>query len=193
MEYLSISLCHLWFLSLVSYNYLCTVLLSPFQFSHSVMSNSLWPHEAQHISLPSPSPTPGVHPHMSIESVMPSNHLILCHPLLLLPSIIPSIRVFSSELALHIRWLGTEASASASVFLMKILGWFPLGLTGWISLQSKYSQVSSPASQFKNISSFALSQLPHPYMTTGKTIVWLCRPLSEQWCLCFLICYLSFS
>ena len=57
---------------------------------------------------------------MSIEPVMPFNHLILCRPLLLLPSIFPSIRVFSSELALRIRWQSTGASASASVFLMNI-------------------------------------------------------------------------
>ena len=74
------------------------------QFSHSVMSDSLWPHELQHARPPGPSPTPGVYPNSSIESVMPSNHLILCHPLLLLPSIFPSIKVFSNESALCIRW-----------------------------------------------------------------------------------------
>ena len=68
------------------------------------MSNSLRPHELQH-ALPScPSPIPGVHPNPSIKSVMPSNHLILYHPLLLLPSIFLSIRVFSNESALRIRW-----------------------------------------------------------------------------------------
>ena len=74
---------------------------------------------------------------MSIESVMPSNHLILCCPLSLLPSIFPSTRVFSNESALHIRWPEIGASASASVLLMNIQGWFPLGLTGLISLLSK--------------------------------------------------------
>ena len=74
---------------------------------------------------------------VSIESVTPSNHLILCHPLLLLPSIFPSIRVFSSKLALHIRWPKYGASALASVFPVNIQGWFPLGLTSLISLQSK--------------------------------------------------------
>ena len=68
------------------------------------MSNSLWPHEPQHTRPPCPSPTPGVYPNTSIESVTPSNHLILCHPLLLSPSVFPSIRVFSNESALHIRW-----------------------------------------------------------------------------------------
>ena len=71
---------------------------------------------------------------MSIKSVMPSNHLILCHPLLL-PSIFPSIRVISSELILDIRWPGVGVLASA--LPMNIQDWFPLGLTGWISLQSK--------------------------------------------------------
>ena len=75
---------------------------------------------------------------MSIESVMPSNHLILCHPLLLLPSIFSSIRGFSNELALCIKWLQSiESSPSASAFPMNIQVCFPLGLTGLISLQSK--------------------------------------------------------
>ena len=79
---------------------------------------------------------------MSIESVMPYNHLILCCPLLLLPSIFPSIRIFSSESLVGIRWwnywsfsfIRTEYS---SVLPMNIQDWFPLGLTGWISLQPK--------------------------------------------------------
>ena len=72
---------------------------------------------------------------MSIEPVMPSNHLILCHPLLLLPSIFPSIRVFYNESALCIRW---PKYWSFSISLSNdIQGWFPLGWTGWISLLSK--------------------------------------------------------
>ena len=74
---------------------------------------------------------------MSIESEMPPNHLILCRPLLLLPSIFPSIRDFSNESAVHIRWRNTGVSASASVLPTSIQGWFPVRLTGWISLQSK--------------------------------------------------------
>ena len=74
---------------------------------------------------------------ISIESVMPSNHLILCLPLLLLPSIFPSIRVFSKELVLCIRWTNIGDWASASVLPMNIQDWFPLGWTVWISLQSK--------------------------------------------------------
>ena len=75
---------------------------------------------------------------MSIKSVMPSNHLILSHPLLLLPSIFPSIRVFSSESVLHIMWPKYwNFSFSTSVLPTNIQDWFSLGLTGWIPLQSK--------------------------------------------------------
>ena len=79
---------------------------SSVQFSHSVVSSSLRPHELQHTRPPCPSPTPGVHSDLrpSIESVMPSSHLILCHPLFLLPPIPPSIRVFPNESNLCMRW-----------------------------------------------------------------------------------------
>ena len=96
---------------------------SSVQFTFSVMFNCLWPHESQHARSPCPSPSPRVHSNscpsspwcypaissqsllklISIESVVSSNHLILCHPLLP-PSIFPSIRVFSNEPALHTRW-----------------------------------------------------------------------------------------
>ena len=105
-------------------------------FSHSVMSDSLatpWTvaHQASLFFTISLS----LLKLMSIEPVMPSSHLLLCHSLLLLPSIFPSIRVFSNELALCIRWsaywsFSTSSSNDCS-------GWFPLGLTGLISLQSK--------------------------------------------------------
>ena len=75
------------------------------QISHSVMSDSLRPHESQHARPPCPTPTPGVHSRLaSIESVMPSSHLILCGPLLLLPPIPPCIKVFSNESSLRMRW-----------------------------------------------------------------------------------------
>ena len=73
---------------------------------------------------------------MSIELVMPSNHLILCRPLLLLPSIFPSIRVFSNKSALHNRWPSIGVSASTSVLPMNTQDCSPLGWTAWISLQS---------------------------------------------------------
>ena len=74
---------------------------------------------------------------MSIESVMPSSHLILCYPLLLLTSIFPSIRVFSKKLAICIRWPSIGASASASILPKSIQSWFSLGFTGLIFLLSK--------------------------------------------------------
>ena len=106
---------------------------------------------------------------MSIKLVMSSNHLILCRPLFLLPSIFPS---FGSLLMSQFFTSGGQSigvSASASVLPMNIWDWFPLGWTGWISLQSKgLSRV------FKALilwcSSFFIVRLSHPYMTTGKTI-----------------------
>ena len=79
---------------------------------------------------------------MPLVPVMPSSHFILCHPLLLLTPIPPSIRVFSNESVLHIRYCNAKhqrigVSASASVLPMNIQDWFPFGWTGWISLQSK--------------------------------------------------------
>ena len=81
-----------------------TISFSSVQFSCSVMFNYLQPHRLQHTRLPCPSPTPGTCSNSSIESVMPSSHLILCFPLLLLPPIPPSIRVFSNESTLTMRW-----------------------------------------------------------------------------------------
>ena len=99
--------------------------------------------------------------------VMRSNHLILCFPLLLLPSIFPSIRVFYSELALPIRW--PKYWALTSVLPMNIQGWFPLGSTVWISLLSK--GLSSTTVQKYQFFSAQPSLWPnsHLYMTTGKT------------------------
>ena len=97
---------------------------------------------------------------MSIKSVMPSNHLILCCPLHLLPSIFPRIRIFSSESVLRIRWPSIGVSTSASVLPMNIQDWFPLGLTGWISLES------SPTPQFKSINSSVLSSHYSPTLTS---------------------------
>ena len=94
------------------------------------MSNSLRPHELEHPRLPCPKL-------MSIELVMPSNHLIFCCPLLLLPSIFPSMRIFSNELLFASGGESIGASASASVPPMNIPGYFPLELTGLISLLSK--------------------------------------------------------
>ena len=93
---------------------------------------------------------------MSIESVMPSNHLIFCHPLLLLPTIFPSIRVFSVSQFFTSGGQSIGVSVSISVFPMNTRDWFPLGLSGWISLQSKglsrvYSNTTVKKHQFKLI------------------------------------------
>ena len=88
---------------------------------------------------------------MSIKSVMPSNHLILCHPLFLPPSIFPSIRVFSNESVLHIRWLKYWSFSFSISPPMNIQDWFPLWLTGLISVQSKgLSRVFSNTTVQKN-------------------------------------------
>ena len=110
--------------------------LSSVQFSCSVVSDFLQPHEPQHARPPYHQLPETTQP-MSIESVMPSNHLILCHPLVLLPSIFPSIRVFSNESALRNRWPKIGVSGSASVLLMNTQNWYPLGWTDWISLHYK--------------------------------------------------------
>ena len=94
--------------------------------------------------------------------------VILCRPLLLLPSIFPSIRVFPNESVLHIRWPKYwNFKASASVLLVNIQDWFPLGWTGWISLQSKgFSRAFSYTTQFKSINSSVLSFLYGPALTS---------------------------
>ena len=111
---------------------------------------------------------------MSIELVMPFNHLILCHPFLLLPLIFTNSRVFSNESVLHIRCQSRGVSASASVFQMNIQDCFPLGWIGLISLQSKgLSRVFSNTTVQKH--QFFSAQLLYcptvtSIMTTGKTI-----------------------
>ena len=103
---------------------------------------------------------------MSIDSMMPSNHLIFCRPLLLLPSIFPSIRVFSNETALHIRWPKYWSFSFNISFSNEHQDWSPLGWTGWISLQPRDSQESSQMSQFKSINSLVLSFLYSPTVTS---------------------------
>ena len=111
---------------------------------------------------------------MSIESPMPSNHLILCHPLLLLPSIFPSIRFFFTMRSLFpAGGRSSEASASASILTMNIQGWFPLGLTGLIFFLSKgLLRIFSNTTAWKHLlqcSAFFTVQLSHLYTITGKT------------------------
>ena len=112
---------------------------------------------------------------MSIELVMPSTHLILCHPLLLLPSIFPSIRVFSNESALHIRWpkywsfsFSLSPSNEYPGLISLRMNWLDL-LAVQGTLKSLLQHHSSKASVLQH-SAFFIVQLSHPYMTTGKTI-----------------------
>ena len=112
---------------------------------------------------------------MSIESVMPSNHLILCRPRLLLPSIFPSIRVFSNESALRIRWpkywsfsFSISPSNEYSGLISFRMDWLDL-LAVQGTLKSLLQNHSSKASILQR-SAFFTVQLSHPYMTTGKTI-----------------------
>ena len=111
---------------------------------------------------------------MSIESVMPSNHLILCHPLLLLPSIFASIRVFSNESALRIKWPKywsfsfNISPTNEHPGRISLVDWLDL-LAVQGTLKSLLQHHSSKASILR-CSAFFIVQLSHPYMTTGKTI-----------------------
>ena len=112
---------------------------------------------------------------MFIESIMLSNQLFLCHLLLLLPSVFPSIRVFSSESVLRIRWPKYRSFSFSISPSMNTQDWFPLLWTGCISLQSKwFSRVFSNTTVKKHqffSAQLSLIQLLTPYMTTGKIIV----------------------
>ena len=139
------------------------------------MSESLRPHELQHARPRCPSPTPSPPKLMSIESLMPSSHLILCHPLLLLPPTPPSIRVFSSESVLHIRWpkdwsfsISISPSNEHPGLISFRMDWLDL-LAVQGTLKSLLQHHSSKAPILRR-SVFFTVQLSHPYMTTGKTI-----------------------
>ena len=136
------------------------------QFSHSIVSNSLRPHGLQHTRLPCSSPTPG-----ACSNSCPSSQF--CHP-----TISSSVVPFSSCLQsfpasgsfprsqFSSGGQSVGVSASASVLLINIQDWFPLGWTGWISLQSKGLSESSPTPQFKSINSSVLSFLYGPILTS---------------------------
>ena len=135
------------------------------------MSDSLRPHEPQHTRPPCPSPAPRVYPVHVL--VMPSNHLILCHPLLLLPAIFPSIMVFSNESALHIRWpkywsfsFSISPSKEHPGLISFRMDWLDLlAAQGTLGVFFKTLE-SSPTPQFKSISSLALSFLYSPTLTS---------------------------
>ena len=113
---------------------------------------------------------------MSIETLMPSNHLILCRPLFCRPSIFPSIRVFSNESALHIRWAKYWSFSISSNLSNEHPGLISLRM-GWLDLLAvqgtlkSFLQHHSSKSSILQHSAFFIVQLSHPYMTTGKTIV----------------------
>ena len=139
------------------------------------MSNSATPWTAAHQASLSITNSRSLLKLMSIESVMPSNHLILCHPLLLPPSVFPSIKVFSSESVLHIRWpkywsfsFSIRPSSEYSGLISFRMDWLDLlAIQGTLKslLQHHSSKASIPWH-----SAFFIIQLSHPYMTTGKTI-----------------------
>ena len=146
------------------------------QISSSVVSDSWQPHESQHARPPCPSPTPRVHSDStSIESVMPSSHLILCRPLLLLPPISPSITVFSNEVTLHMRWPKYWSFSFSIIPSKEIPGLISFRMDLWDLLavqgtrKSLLQHHSSKASILQRSALFTV-QLSHPYMTTGKTI-----------------------
>ena len=142
-------------------------MFSSVQFSHSVVSDSLWPHELQHARPPYPSQTPGVY-----SKSCPSSQW--CHPVISF-SVVPfsscpqSLRASGSfPMSQLFAWGGQSigVSASASVLTTNTQDWSPLGWAGWISLQSKGSQESSPTPQFKSINFSVLSFLHSPTLTS---------------------------
>ena len=139
---------------------------SSVQFSHSVVSDSLRPHESQHARPPCPSPSPGLHPDTSIKLVMPSSHLILGHPLLFLPPIPPSIRVFSNESNLRMSWPKYWSFSFSIISSKEIPGLISFRMD-WLDLFAVQGTLkSSQTSQFKSINSLVLSLLHSPTLTS---------------------------
>ena len=162
---------------------------SSFHFNHSVMFDSLWPHwTAAHQASLSITNSQSLLKLMSIESVMPSNNLIFCHPCLLLPSIFPSIRVFSNESVLHLRWpkywsssFSINPSNEYSGLISFRMDWLNL-LAVQGTLRSLLQHHGLKASILQH-SAFFMVQLSHPYLTTGKTTaltIWtfVCKVMS---------------
>ena len=150
------------------------------QFSCSVMSDSETPWTAACQAFLSIANSQSLPKLMSIVSVMPSNHLILCCPLLLLPLIFPSIRVFADESVLCIRWpkywsfsFSISPSNEYSALISLRMDWLDL-LAVQGTLKSLLQHHNSKASILRH-SAFFIVQLSHPYMTTGKTIAWTRR------------------
>ena len=167
---------------------------SSIQFSLSVVSDSVIPWTAAHQASLSITNSHGLLKLKSIELVILSNHLILCHPLLLSPSIFPSIRVFSNESVLCIRWpknssFSISPSHEYSGLIFFRIYWFDL-LADQGTLKSLLQHHSSKASILQH-SAFFLVHLSHPYRTTGKTIAFTRQPLSAKISLSLLFNMLS--
>ena len=173
------------------------VQFSSFQFTRSVVSDSLQPQELQHARPPCPSPTPGVH-----SNPCPLSQW--CHPAIsssVVPfssSIFPSIRVFSNESALCIRWpmywsfsFNISPSNQHPGLVSFRMDWLAL-LAVQGTLKSLLQHYSSKASILQH-SAFFTVQLSHPYMTTGKTIAWTRWTLLGKWYFYFLSCCLGWS
>ena len=178
---------------------LCLMLMT-LQFSSVQSLSSVWlfatPQTAAHQASLSITNSRSLLKLMPIEFMMPSNHLILCHLLLLLPSISPIIRVFSNESALHISW--PNIGTSNEYIPMNIQDWFPLWLTGLISLLSKrLPRVFSNTTVWKHqVFGIQPSLWFNSHSRTWllkKPYLWLHGPLSAKWCLCFLTCCLGLS
>ena len=168
------------------------------QFSHSVVSDSLWPHGLQHAKPPCSSPTPGVysnscpltqwcHPTISSSVVPFSSHL----------QSLPASGSFQMSQLLASGGQSIIVSASTSVLPVNIQDWFPSGWASWISLLFKgfsrlFTSTIVQKHQYFDAQLFFIVQLSHPYMTTGKTIA-LTTGTFAKWCLCFLICCLGWS
>ena len=156
------------------------------------MSDSLQPHRLAHQASLSFTISLSLLKFTSIDTVILSNYLILCHPLLLLPSIFPSIGVFSDNSALRIRWPNywsfTISPSNEHSWLISFrIDWFDL-LAFQGTLKSLLQHHNLKASILR-CSDFFTVQLSHPHVTTGKIIY---GSLSAKWCLCFLICFLGF-
>ena len=178
--------------------HLTQVRISSVQFSCSVVSNSLQPHELQHARPPCPSPTPRVY-----SNLCPSSQW--CHPTispfchaLLPPLIFPSIRALSSELVLHIRWpkyfsfsFNVTPSNEFSELICFRIDWLNL-----LAVQGTLKSLLQHHSSKKSIlrcSTFFIVQLSHPCMTTGKTIALTRWTFVGKVILCFFICCLGWS
>ena len=163
------------------------------------MSDSLRPHGLKYARPPCPSPAPRVYSLMSIELVMPSNHLILCCLFLFPSSMFLSLRVFSNESVLHIRWpkywsfsVSISPSNEYLGLISSRIDWLDL-LTVQGTLENLLQHDSSKASILQH-SAFFIVQLSHPYITTGKTIALTRRTfVGKVMSLLFLICYLAWS